>query len=236
VISLAPKGRRTPQEPRQPRQAQSPDLGPVEQLRAGRLGRRLPQLYAGLLLYGLTGACLIRSRLGNSPWDVLHQGIAAHLGVSIGTVTIAVSVLVLLGWIPLRQIPGLGTLSNALIVGLATNLGLAVLPAPHAFPAQIALTTAGIAGNAVATAMYIGARFGPGPRDGLMTGLHRRTGRPVWIVRTSIEVSVVVAGIALGGVFGVGTVLYAVTIGPLVQPLLPLFEVRTAEVDRSGRG
>ena len=211
----------------------SPALGPVEQLRAGRLGRRLPQLYAGLVLYGLTSACLIRSRLGNSPWDVLHQGIAAHLGVSIGAVTIAVSVLVLLGWIPLRQMPGLGTLSNALIVGLAINLGLAVLPAPHALPAQIALTAVGIAGNAVATAMYIGARFGPGPRDGLMTGLHRRTGRPVWIVRTSIEVTVVVAGIALGGVFGVGTVVYAVTIGPLVQPLLPLFEVRTAEVDRS---
>jgi len=233
VISLAPKGRRTRQEPRPPRQAQSPELGPVEQLRAGRLARRLPQLYAGLVLYGFTGACLIRSRLGNSPWDVLHQGIAAHLGVSIGAVTIAVSVLVLLGWIPLRQIPGLGTLSNALIVGLATNLGLAVLPASRALPAQIALTAAGIAGNAVATAMYIGARFGPGPRDGLMTGLHRRTGRPVWIVRTSIEVSVVVAGIALGGVFGFGTVLYAVTIGPLVQPLLPLFEVRTADVDRA---
>jgi uncharacterized membrane protein YczE len=229
VINLAPENRRTRQDPRPPRQAQSPQLGPVEQLRAGRLARRLPQLYAGLGLYGLTAACLIRSRLGNAPWDVLHQGIAAHLGVSIGTVTIAVSVLVLLAWIPLRQMPGLGTLSNALIVGLATNLGLAVLPVPHALPGQIALMAAGIAGNAVATAMYIGARFGPGPRDGLMTGLHRRTGRPIWIVRTSIEVSVVVAGVALGGVFGAGTVLYAVTIGPLVQPLLPLFEVRTAE-------
>jgi len=232
VISLAPKRSRTQHEPRQ---AQFPDLSPVEQLRAGRLARRLPQLYAGLVLYGLTAACLIRSRLGNAPWDVLHQGIAAHLGVSIGTVTIAVSVLVLLGWIPLRQMPGLGTLSNALIVGLATNLGLAILPAPHAVPAQIALMAAGIAGNAVATAMYIGARFGPGPRDGLMTGMHRRTGRPIWIVRTSLEVSVVVAGIALGGVFGVGTVLYAVTIGPLVQPLLPLFQVRTAELQPAGR-
>jgi uncharacterized membrane protein YczE len=198
-------------------------------VRAGRLARRLPKLYAGLALYGLTAACLIRSRLGNAPWDVLHQGIAAHLGVSIGTVTIAVSVLVLLAWIPLRQMPGLGTLSNALVIGLATNVGLAVLPSPHALPGQIALMAAGIGGNAVATAMYIGARFGPGPRDGLMTGLHRRTGRPIWIVRTSMEVSVVAAGIALGGVFGVGTVLYAVTIGPLVQPLLPLFEVRTAE-------
>jgi uncharacterized membrane protein YczE len=226
VISLAPKRRRTQQEPRPLRQAQSPDLGPVEQLRAGRLARRLPQLYAGLILYGLTAACLIRSRLGDAPWDVLHQGIAGHLGVSIGVVSIAVSVLVLLGWIPLRQMPGLGTVSNALTIGLATNLGLAVLPAPHGLAAQVALMAAGIAGNAVATAMYIGARFGPGPRDGLMLGLHRRTRRPVWIVRTSLEVCVVVAGIALGGVFGSGTVLYAVTIGPLVQPLLPLFEVR----------
>ena len=217
------------QGPRALRQSQCRELGPVEQLRAGRLARRLPRLYTGLVLYGLTAACLIRSRLGNAPWDVLHQGIAAHLGVSIGTVTIAVSVVVLLAWIPLRQMPGLGTLSNALIIGLATNLGLSVLPAPHALPCQVALMVTGIAGNAVATALYIGARFGPGPRDGLMIGLHRRTGRSIWIVRTSLEISVVLAGIALGGVFGVGTVLYAITIGPLVQLLLPLFEVRTAE-------
>lgn len=189
------------------------------------LTRRLLQLYAGLVLYGLTDACLIRSRLGNTPWDVLHQGIARHLGASIGTVTIAVSVIVLLAWVPLRQRPGLGTVSNVFIVGLATNLGLGILPAPHGLAGQIPLMAAGIAGNAVATAMYIGATFGPGPRDGLMTGLHRRTGRPVWQVRTSIEVCVVVAGILLGGVFGPGTVLYAVAIGPLVQPLLPLFTV-----------
>jgi uncharacterized membrane protein YczE len=206
----------------------SDEPGPLEQLRAGRLTRRLPQLYVGLLLYGLTAACLIRSRLGNAPWDVLHQGIAGHLGISIGTVTIVASVVVLLAWLPLRQMPGLGTLSNAAIVGLATNLGLAVLPTPHELAGRIALMTVGIAGNAVATAMYIGARFGPGPRDGLMIGLHRRTGRPIWVVRTSIEVSVVVLGWLLGGVFGVGTVLYAVAIGPLVQRLLPLFTVRTS--------
>lgn len=197
--------------------------GPLEQLRAGRLARRLPQLYSGLVLYGLTAACLIRARLGNAPWDVLHQGIAAHLGVSIGVVTIAVSLIVLLAWVPLREMPGLGTVSNALIVGLATNLGLVFLPAPHEMPGRVALMVAGVGGNAVATAMYIGARLGPGPRDGLMTGLHRRTGRPIWMVRTSIEVGVVVLGWLLGGVFGVGTVLYAVAIGPLVQRLLPWF-------------
>lgn len=212
-----------------------PEPGPVAQLRTGQLVRRLPQLYAGLVLYGVSGACLIKSRLGNMPWDVLHQGIARHLDISIGVVTIAVSVLVLLAWIPLRQMPGLGTVSNAVVVGLATNLGLAVLPAPGPMAGRIGLVAAGILANAVATAMYIGARFGPGPRDGLMTGLHRTTGRPIWIVRTSLEVGVVVLGFLLGGSLGVATVLYAVTIGPLVQRLLPLFAV-PAEPARRGIG
>lgn len=201
-------------------------LGPIEQLRSGRLGRRLVQLYGGLLLYGITLACLIRAHLGNAPWDVLHQGIAEHLGISIGYVVIAVSLLVLLAWLPLREMPGLGTISNAIVVGLAANLGLAVLHEPHALAARLGLSLLGIIGNATATAMYIGARLGPGPRDGLMTGLHRRTGRPIWVVRTTLEVSVVVLGWLLGGVFGVGTVLYAVAIGPLVQRLLPVFWTR----------
>jgi len=224
VINLAPGARRPPPGPRRPGPADR-QPGPVEQLRAGRLARRLAQLYAGLVLYGATLACLIRARLGNAPWDVLHQGIAGHLGVSIGFVTIAVSLVVLLAWIPLGEMPGLGTISNAFVVGLATNLGLALLDEPHALAGRVALMAAAIAGNAVATAMYIGARLGPGPRDGLMTGLNRRTGRPVWAVRTSLEVSVVVLGWLLGGVFGVGTLLYAVAIGPLVQRLLPLFTV-----------
>lgn len=211
----SPRPRLTPRRP-----------GPWEQLQAGRLARRLPQLYAGLVLYGVTLACLIRARLGNAPWDVLHQGIADHLGVSIGAVVIAVSLVVLLAWVPLREMPGLGTISNAVIVGLAANLGLAFLHEPHALASRIALMVLGIAGNAVATAMYIGAQLGPGPRDGLMTGLHRRTGRPIWVVRTSLEGAVVILGSLLGGVFGVGTVLYAVAIGPLVQLLLPLFRVR----------
>jgi len=186
----------------------------------------LCQLYAGLVLYGITLACLIRAHLGNAPWDVLHQGIADRLGVSIGIVTIAVSLVVLLAWAPLREMPGLGTISNTVVIGLATNLGLALLHEPHALADRIALMVLGIMGNAVATAMYIGARLGPGARDGLMTGLHRRTGRPIWMVRTSLEVCVVVLGWLLGGVFGVGTVIYAIAIGPLVQRLLPLFMVR----------
>jgi uncharacterized membrane protein YczE len=218
VINLAP-------DASQPRPATRPP-GPLGQLRAGRLAWRLSQLYAGLVLYGVTLACLIRAHLGNAPWDVLHQGIAGHLGVSIGAVNIAVSLVVLLAWIPLREMPGLGTISNAFVIGLATNLGLALLHEPHALAGRIALMAAGVAGNAAATAMYIGARLGPGPRDGLMTGLNRRTGQPIWGVRTALEVGVVVLGWLLGGVFGVGTLLYAVAIGPLVQRLLPLFTVR----------
>jgi uncharacterized membrane protein YczE len=218
VISPASDVRRPPPPPR--------ELGPLGQLRAGRLARRLPQLYVGLVLYGVTLACLIRAHLGNAPWDVLHQGIADHLGVSVGVVQIAVSLLVLLAWAPLREMPGLGTISNAVVIGLATNMGLALLHQPHALADRIALMVLGIAGNAVATAMYMGARLGPGSRDGLMTGLHRRTGRPIWMVRTSLEVCVVVLGLLLGGVFGVGTVLYAIAIGPLVQRLLPVFMVR----------
>ena len=220
VINLAPGARRSAPAKRQP--------GPLEQLRAGRLARRLSQLYAGLVLYGFTLACLIRAHLGNAPWDVLHQGIAGHLGVSIGAVTIAISLVVLLAWVPLREMPGLGTISNAFVIGLATNLGLAFLDEPHALAGRVALMAVGIAGNAVATAMYIGARLGPGPRDGLMTGLNRRTARPIWIVRTSLEAGVIVLGWLLGGVFGVGTLLYAVMIGPLVQRLLPLFTVGAA--------
>jgi uncharacterized membrane protein YczE len=180
-----------------------------------------------MLVLGVGTGTSVKAKLGVSPWDVLHQGIARHLGVSIGTVSIAVSLVVLLAWVPLREMPGLGTLSNAVIVGLSVNLGLAILPAPHALTGRIALMVAGIIGNAIATAMYIGAGLGPGPRDGLMTGLHRRTGRPIWLVRTALEVAVVAAGWLLGGVFGAGTLLYAITIGPLVQRLLPVFTVRT---------
>jgi uncharacterized membrane protein YczE len=197
-------------------------LTPVEQLRAGRLPRRLVQLYLGLIAYGLTLALIIRAGLGNAPWDVLHQGIARHLGISIGVVLIAASFVVLLFWIPLREVPGVGTISNAIVIGVAADVGLDLLGHPHAWWLRVLMTLVGIVGNAIATAFYIGAQLGPGPRDGLMTGIHRRTGWPIGRVRTSLEVGVVVVGWALGGTLGVGTVLYAVSIGPLVQRLLPL--------------
>jgi uncharacterized membrane protein YczE len=192
------------------------------------LPRRLVQLYAGLALYGASMALIIRSTLGNMPWDVLHQGLAGRIGWSIGTVSILVGALVLLAWIPLRQRPGLGTVSNVVVIGLAVDATLAVVPAPSSLPLRGALLVAGVLLNAVATAAYIGVHLGPGPRDGLMTGLVRRTGRSVRLVRTSIEVVVVATGWLLGGTLGLGTVVYAIAIGPLVQLLLPRLSVTLA--------
>ena len=187
----------------------------------GRWPRRLLQLYVGLALYGLSIALLARSALGLMPWSVLDQGIARSTGISLGAASIAVGVVVLLAWIPLRQRPGLGTVSNVLVIGLALDASLAVLPAVSSLPLRVLLVVAGVVLNAVATAAYIGVRLGPGPRDGLMTGLVGRTGRSVRLVRTAIEVVVVLVGVALGGTLGVATVVYALAIGPLVQALLP---------------
>lgn len=201
-------------------------LGPVAQLRAGRLPRRLTQLLLGLALYGATLALLIRSTLGNAPWDVLHQGLSGHVPLTIGQCVIVTSLVVLLLWIPLRETPGAGTVANSVLVGLATDATLGVVTAPHAWWLRTLFVIAGVVGNALATALYIGAQLGPGPRDGLMTGLHRRTGVSVRAVRTGMEVVVVIIGWLLGGVLGLGTVLYAVGIGPLVQVLLPRCIVR----------
>ena len=170
----------------------------------------------------LTLAMVIRAGLGNSPWDVLHQGLARHLPISIGTAVIAMSMVVLLVWIPLRERPGLGTLLNSVIVGLSAYFFLGVIDTPAADVDRAALLVGGVLLNAVATALYIGSQFGPGPRDGLMTGLHRRTGASIQLVRAGLEISVVVVGFALGGTVGAGTLLYAVAIGPLVQRMLPL--------------
>ena len=186
-----------------------------------RLGRRLVQLYLGLALYGLSMALLVRAGLGVMPWDVLHQGITRTLGGSLGLVSAVVGALVLLLWIPLRQRPGVGTVSNVVVIGLSVDAALAVIPSVDAMAVRVLLVPVGIALNAVATAAYIGVRLGPGPRDGLMTGLVARTGGSVRLVRTAIEVVVVATGWLLGGTLGVATVLYAVAIGPLVQPLLP---------------
>jgi uncharacterized membrane protein YczE len=193
--------------------------------RGRALPRRLTQLYVGLALFGVSMALMVRSDLGVMPWDVLHQGLARHLGGSIGGWSMIIGALVLLGWVPLRERPGLGTVSNVVVIGVAVDAALAVLPDASTWPARGGLVVAGVGLNAVATAAYVGARLGPGPRDGLMTGLVRRTGGSVRLVRTTIEVVVVVAGWALGGTLGVATVLYAVAIGPLVHMLLPRLTV-----------
>jgi uncharacterized membrane protein YczE len=189
-------------------------------VRGRRLPRRLTQLYLGLLLYGFSDGLLVRSELGLAPWDVFHQGLARVTGIRIGWWVIVVGVAVLLLWIPLRQRPGVGTVSNAVLIGLALNTTLDLVSVPSATWVRWAFLVLGVGLNALATAAYIGARLGPGPRDGLMTGLADR-GHSLRVVRTCIEVAVLVAGFALGGTVGVGTAAYAFGIGPLVHPLLP---------------
>jgi uncharacterized membrane protein YczE len=203
------------------------DLGPIAQLRAGRLARRLVQLYVGLLLYGLSIAMMVRSRLGLAPWDVLHSGLTKWLPLDIGQALVLVSFLVMLAWIPLREMPGLGTISNALVVGFSADLFLSMLPTPDSLVARSALLVGGVALCGLATAAYIGAQLGRGPRDGLMTGLARRTGLSLRLVRTGLELTVIVIGLLLGGAAGLGTILYALAIGPLSQALLPHLLVPT---------
>ncbi|AVE60742.1 MULTISPECIES: hypothetical protein [Citrobacter] len=185
--------------------------------------RRLIQLYTGLALYGVSTAMFVRADLGADPWNVFHLGVANLLSMNIGMVIIAVGVLVLLLWIPLRQRPGLGTISNVIVIGLAADVALAVLPAFESLLVRSVLLISAVVVNALATSMYIGAGFGAGPRDGLMTGIHARTGWSIRAIRTAIEVSVLLSGWLLGGTLGVGTVLYALAIGPLIQICLPWF-------------
>ncbi|WP_407942186.1 YczE/YyaS/YitT family protein [Nocardiopsis tropica] len=186
--------------------------------------RRLVRLYAGLTLYGLSGALLVHSELGSMPWDVLHQGLARQTGLSIGTWSVLVGALLMLLWIPLRQKPGLGTLSNVVVVGMTVDLFLWLLPGTDSLVARVGLLVLGVLVCAIATGCYIGAGLGPGPRDGLMTGLAAR-GWSVRLARTVIEVTVVVTGVLLGGTVGVGTVVFAVAIGPLAQLFLPLLRM-----------
>jgi uncharacterized membrane protein YczE len=190
------------------------------------MSRRLLQLYAGLILYGVSMALQIRAGLGLDPWDVFHQGVSDKTGLSFGTIVIITGALVLLAWIPLRQMPGIGTVSNVFVIGIAVDITLSLLGDVHGLGYQLALLATSVGLNAVAGAAYIGAGLGPGPRDGLMTGLVRRTGGSVGVIRTSIELSVLAVGFALGGTVGLGTVVYAVSIGPLLQLLLPAFTIK----------
>ena len=183
---------------------------------------RLAQLYVGLVLYGISASLLVLAGLGLDPWDVFHQGLSRTFGLAIGTWAIIVGVAVLLLWIPLGQRPGIGTVSNVILVGLTMNVVLGHVHAPHALAARIACLLCGVFLNGVATGAYIGAGLGPGPRDGLMTGLAAR-GHSIRVVRTGLEVTVLAIGWLLGGTVGVGTVVYALSIGPLAHVFIPLF-------------
>jgi uncharacterized membrane protein YczE len=179
--------------------------------------QRVIRLGSGLVLFGVSVGVMLAAGLGVGSWDVFHQGLAERTGITFGWVLNGVSIGVLLLWIPLRQRPGFGTLANALVVGVVADLILRVLTTPEGFAAQLALLILGIVANGAATGLYIGAGLGAGPRDGLMTGLAFRTGRSIRAVRTVIEITVVAAGWALGGPVGLGTALYAISIGPLSQ-------------------
>ncbi|MCC4293948.1 membrane protein YczE [Brevundimonas aurantiaca] len=191
--------------------------------------RRLIQLFLGLSLYGLSIGLIVRADLGLDPWDVLSQGVlerfAEPAGLGFGTVVNLIGMAVLLLWIPLRQKPGIGTIANVLVIGSVAGLALRYIPADPVLSVRSLFLATGIVLNGVASGAYIGAGLGPGPRDGLMTGLVARTGWPIKVVRTAIELTVVVAGWAVGGSVGIGTILYALAIGPLVQIFLPVFTV-----------
>lgn len=190
--------------------------------------RRMIQLLFGLLLYGFSAGLLIEAALGIDPWDVFHQGLAGKTGITIGTVTIIVGVIVLLGWIPLKQRPGLGTIANAVIIGLAMDAALNLLPTPDHIAWRTTFLISGIALGGIATGLYIGAGMGPGPRDGLMTGIAAR-GHSIRLVRTGLEITVLVFGWMLGGNVGVGTVAYALLIGPIAHVTIPAFTIGNAE-------
>ncbi|MDL9979551.1 YczE/YyaS/YitT family protein [Microbacterium sp. ASV49] len=188
--------------------------------------RRVIQLLVGLALYGFADGLCIQAGLGLDPWTVFAQGVSIHTGIGIGWITNIIGLLVLLLWIPLRQRPGLGTVLNILTVGTFIQLTVTVVPPASGLPLQLAMLTAGVVLVAVASGLYIGAHFGPGPRDGLMTGMHARLGWPIWACRLSVEATVLVVGWFLGGTVGIGTVIFALGIGPLVHVSLPLFDSR----------
>ncbi|MER8159708.1 hypothetical protein [Streptomyces sp. NPDC094472] len=200
-----------------------------------RLPRRLVQLYVGLVLYGASMGLQLRAAVGLDPWDAFHQGVAEHTSLSIGTVTVVVGLAALLLWIPLRERPGLGTVSNVMVIGPVMDATLWLIPEQEALAVRIPMLLFAIVLCGVATGLYISARFGAGPRDGLMTGLHRRTGWSLRLVRTGIELAVLATGFALGGSVGLGTALFALTIGPLSQFFLRVFAI-PATAGTSGPG
>jgi uncharacterized membrane protein YczE len=192
------------------------------------LARRIIQLAVGLFAYGIAISLMVQSGIGVAPWDVLTQGISKQTGLDFGILTNIIGLAVLLCWIPIRQRPGIGTVANVLLIGPSAQLGLWIFPQQHLIVFQLLFFVAGLVLLALATGLYIGARMGPGPRDGLMTGIHARTGWRIWMVRTTIEVTVLAIGWALGGNFGPGTIAFALLIGPMVSVTIPWLRVPEA--------
>ncbi len=187
--------------------------------------RRWFQLLSGLFLFGFAAAMMLRANLGVDPWTVFAEGFHVTWGFPLGWVVVVSGLAVLLIWIPLRQKPGIGTVLNALLVGPSMEVGLALIETPSSLELKIILFFAGLLMMGIASGLYIGARFGPGPRDGLMVGFHDRFGYPMWLVRTIVEATVLLVGWLLGGSFGVGTVIFALTIGPIAQRSIRVFRV-----------
>lgn len=190
--------------------------------------RRIGQLFIGLFLYGFAAALMVEARLGVDPWTVFAQGMSNVTGLSLGLLTILIGVAVMLLWIPLRQRPGVGTLLNMVLVGVALDIGLFMLDAPEALWQRIIFFVSGLLLLAIATGLYIGSNFGAGPRDGLMTGMNSRFKVPIWLARTTVEITVLLIGWALGGNLGIGTLVFALAIGPLCNITLPLLSVTRA--------
>lgn len=195
-------------------------------VRGQNLGRRVAQLLIGLVLFGVGIALMLRSGLGLPPWDVLHQGLTEQFGLSVGTWSIIISFVVLLLWIPLKERYGIGTVFNAIVIGLIIDLGAMVIPEPANVWLEVLMLAGGILIIGVASGLYIGANLGPGPRDGLMTAIARR-GLSIRLTRWGLEVAVLLTGILLGGTFGAGTVAFALLIGPIVQFFLPRWSIDT---------
>lgn len=211
-----------------------PSLPPLAYVRLGeRPLRRLPQLFVGLALYGFSLAVMVRASLGVNPWSVLYEGVGRHTPLSFGTISAVLGVLVLLLWIPLRQVPKFGTVANIVVLACSSDLGLSLIPRHLDLPVRAVLLAGGILLNGVSVAVYVGARLGPGPRDGLMTGASAASGRSIRLVRTLIEITVLAVGWLLGGTAGVGTVLYALGVGPITQFFMPWFAYRAA-AERDG--
>src|SRR5215217_700220 len=222
-----------------PKNYELPTLNLRDQLRAGRQGRRWLQLVVGLVIAALSIAMMVEAHLGLDPWNVLHEGLVKHLGLSFGTVTIVSGILVLVLWVPLRQPLGAGTIVNTLLIGGLIDVALWAVPTPEAWWARIVFLLVGVVLCGAGAAVYLGSHLGPGPRDGLMTGLVARTGRSIRLVRTGLEASVLLVGFLLGGRVGIGTVLFAATIGPLIQFFLPRvaapLELPAEDADRAYR-